>query len=188
MAWRSHGSSNADLVTNLRRNGIISDPRVVNAMLAVDRVHFCSRDPYSDSPQSIGYAVSISAPHMHGYALQHLRNQLKEGAKALDVGSGSGYLTACMAMMVGEKGQVIGVEHIPDLVDMSKRNIAKVNGSLLKSKRIVIEGESLSCGCFYLFGHQHQISQPLMDDWDIRQKHLSMQSTLEQHVTNFLKV
>jgi hypothetical protein len=26
--------------------------------------------------------------------------------KALDVGSGSGYLTACMAMMVGEQGQV----------------------------------------------------------------------------------
>lgn len=34
------------------------------------------------------------------YALQQLENHLKEGACALDVGSGSGYLTAAMAYMV----------------------------------------------------------------------------------------
>ena len=33
-------------------------------------------------------------------ALQQLENHLKEGACALDVGSGSGYLTAAMAYMV----------------------------------------------------------------------------------------
>lgn len=36
----------------------------------------------------------------HVYALQQLENHLKEGACALDVGSGSGYLTAAMAYMV----------------------------------------------------------------------------------------
>ena len=34
------------------------------------------------------------------YALQQLENHLKEGACVLDVGSGSGYLTAAMAYMV----------------------------------------------------------------------------------------
>ena len=34
------------------------------------------------------------------YALQQLEDHLKEGASALDVGSGSGYLTAAMAYMV----------------------------------------------------------------------------------------
>ena len=34
------------------------------------------------------------------YALQQLENHLKEGACALDVGSGSGYLTVAMAYMV----------------------------------------------------------------------------------------
>lgn len=34
------------------------------------------------------------------YALQQLEDHLKEGACALDVGSGSGYLTAAMAYMV----------------------------------------------------------------------------------------
>lgn len=36
----------------------------------------------------------------HVYALQQLEGHLKEGACALDVGSGSGYLTAAMAYMV----------------------------------------------------------------------------------------
>ena len=36
----------------------------------------------------------------HVYALQQLEGHLKEGASALDVGSGSGYLTAAMAHMV----------------------------------------------------------------------------------------
>lgn len=37
---------------------------------------------------------------MHAYALEVLSDKLIEGARVLDVGSGSGYLTACMAAMV----------------------------------------------------------------------------------------
>ena len=136
MAWRSHGDSNEDLVKNLKRHGIISDPRVIDSLLKVDRAHFTRHDPYKDAPQSIGFAVTISAPHMHGYALQQLKNQLKEGSSALDVGSGSGYLTACMAVMVGETGKVVGIEHIPELVELSKKNIAKGNNNLLTSGRL----------------------------------------------------
>lgn len=33
-------------------------------MMAVDRANFCKNKPYVDSPQGIGYAVTISAPHM----------------------------------------------------------------------------------------------------------------------------
>ena len=72
-------------------------------MLAVDRCFFSPQDPYIDSPQSIGYGVTISAPHMHAHALEILKDHLKEGSKSLDVGSGSGYLTACMAIMVSIK-------------------------------------------------------------------------------------
>lgn len=36
----------------------------------------------------------------HAYALELLHDQLYEGAKALDVGSGSGILSACFARMV----------------------------------------------------------------------------------------
>lgn len=45
-------------------NGIIKSERVVTAMKAVDRGNFCKHNPYLDAPQSIGYQVTISAPHM----------------------------------------------------------------------------------------------------------------------------
>ena len=42
----------------------------------------------------------LIGPTQHAYALELLEDQLKDGMKALDVGSGSGYLTACFALMV----------------------------------------------------------------------------------------
>jgi len=79
---------------------------------------------------SVGYNVTISAPHMHAHALEMLRDQLIPGARILDVGSGSGYLTACMARLVQPGGKVIGIEHIPELVELSIKNISKNGRSL----------------------------------------------------------
>ena len=56
--------------------------------------------------------------------------------KALDVGSGSGYLTACMAYMVGPTGKVVGIEHAPDLVEASRRNVEKIDPSYISSGRV----------------------------------------------------
>ena len=70
-------------------------------MLAVDRKDYChTREAYKDNPQPIGSNVTISAPHMHAHALETLAAHLQPGSRALDVGSGSGYLTTCMAIMV----------------------------------------------------------------------------------------
>ena len=60
---------------------------------------------------------------MHAMCLELLKDHLKPGMKALDVGSGSGYLVACMARMVGNEGKIIAIEHIPELVTFSKQNI-----------------------------------------------------------------
>lgn len=45
-------------------NGILKTPEVIEAMKQVDRGSFAKYNAYADSPQSIGYAVTISAPHM----------------------------------------------------------------------------------------------------------------------------
>ena len=42
----------------------VKTERVANTMLAVDRGLFSRYNPYADSPQSIGYGATISAPHM----------------------------------------------------------------------------------------------------------------------------
>lgn len=136
MAWRSSGESNDDLVDQLKKHGVFKSPRVEAAMKIVDRKFYCPYHPYMDSPQSIGYGATISAPHMHAAALQLLLEQLYEGATCLDVGSGSGYLTACMAEMVGETGCAVGIEHIPQLTELSEKNIQKANPSFLESERV----------------------------------------------------
>ncbi|KRX63723.1 Protein-L-isoaspartate(D-aspartate) O-methyltransferase [Trichinella sp. T9] len=105
-------------------------------MLAVDRGFYTDSRPYIDSPQSIGFAATISAPHMHAYALEMLKDHLTEGNRALDVGSGSGYLTACFAIMLGNSGKAVGIEHIPQLVEKSIQNVRNGNPELLSSGRV----------------------------------------------------
>uniref|UniRef100_G3P1L2 Protein-L-isoaspartate(D-aspartate) O-methyltransferase n=1 Tax=Gasterosteus aculeatus aculeatus TaxID=481459 RepID=G3P1L2_GASAC len=83
-----------------------------------------------------GYRATISAPHMHAHALELLSDKLTEGASALDVGSGSGYLTACFARMTGPSGKVVGIEHIDELVQMSIKNVQADDPELLTSGRI----------------------------------------------------
>lgn len=127
-------------------------------MLSVDRSNYAKYNPFMDSPQSIGYGVTISAPHMHAHALELLKNHLINGTRALDVGSGSGYLTACMAKVMGAKGfyfcqyvpvatltvyfftfrVAVGIDHIPELVEISKQNVLKDNPDLLNSGQVVL--------------------------------------------------
>lgn len=75
---------------------------------------------------------------MHAYALEMLQDKLIPGARVLDVGSGSGYLTACMARLVQPGGKVIGIEHIPELVQLSIKNISKNGRSLFDDEILEI--------------------------------------------------
>ncbi|KAI6795571.1 protein-L-isoaspartate O-methyltransferase-like protein [Hortaea werneckii] len=125
MAWRSSGASNQALIENLASNGLITQARVKQAMLGVDRAHYAPASPYQDSPQPIGHRATISAPHMHAAACESLLPYLRPGARVLDIGSGSGYLTHVLAELVKPGGKVVGVEHISPLVELARANTAK---------------------------------------------------------------
>ncbi|XP_040579260.1 protein-L-isoaspartate(D-aspartate) O-methyltransferase [Lepeophtheirus salmonis] len=138
MSWTCSGKTNLDMVEKLKSSSIIKSEKVYNVMKQVDRGNYIASSPYMDSPQSIGYGATISAPHMHAFALEYLESNLKEGMKVLDVGSGSGYLTSCLALMVGSSGKAIGIDHIDDLVEMGRKNIQKDQPELLSSERITL--------------------------------------------------
>lgn len=62
---------------------------------------------------------------MHVAAAEALLPFLYPGARVLDVGSGSGYLTHVLASLVGAEGRVVGIDHIQELADLAKRNTGK---------------------------------------------------------------
>lgn len=125
----------------MQRYGMIRSLKVAEVMEAVDRRLFVpdGNPPYADSPIAIGYNATISAPHMHASCLQLLEMHLQPGMHALDIGSGSGFLTACFGLMVGSGGRVVGVEHIPELVASSIQNIQNSSAApLLKEGSIQV--------------------------------------------------
>ena len=76
------GLQGVQLLRCFTENGILKTDRVVDAMLQVDRGHFSSTSPYADSPQTIGYRATISAPHMvcmidvNRYSMNDLQSML----------------------------------------------------------------------------------------------------------------
>lgn len=124
-----------NLIVSLKQKGKLKLPRVENVMLAVDRSIFCTLNSYTDSAMGINYGTTISAPSIHAIILELLNSKLTSNAKVLDIGSGSGYLTFCMALMVGSNGKVIGIDHIRELVVQSN-NIREQHFSFLKNSQI----------------------------------------------------
>ncbi|GJN02563.1 hypothetical protein PR202_ga19925 [Eleusine coracana subsp. coracana] len=117
---------NKALVEYLKQYGAVRTDKVAEVMETIDRALFVTEGtPYIDTPMPIGFNATISAPHMHATCLELLKDHLQPGMHALDVGSGSGYLTACFAMMIGPEGRAVGIEHIPELVASSIENVKK---------------------------------------------------------------
>jgi len=130
MAWLCSGRTNTELIQKLQKSGLIKSTRVAEALKRVDRANYVldKRDAYRDSPQSINYGATISAPHMHAHAAENLIDFLQPGMRVLDVGSGSGYTCAMFHHLVSPsdsdaKGSVVGIDHIQELVDWSISNL-----------------------------------------------------------------
>ena len=139
--YRPIHDSMKNLCQELVQKNWIQCQKVLDVMMQVDRADFAPTNPYENNPQCIGYNVVISAPLLHAYCLEVLRDYLVEGSTALDIGFGSGYLTVAMSKMMNDKGCVVGIEHIKDLYDWGTQNISKHHKNLIENKSI-----ELICG------------------------------------------
>ncbi|MDN5864474.1 MAG: protein-L-isoaspartate O-methyltransferase [Gammaproteobacteria bacterium] len=81
----------------------VLDPDVIRVMETVPRHDYAPERyrnlVYADSTIPIGHGEVMLAPGMHGRFLQAI--ELKEGERVLEIGTGSGYLTACLAALGG---------------------------------------------------------------------------------------
>ncbi|MCD6461304.1 MAG: protein-L-isoaspartate(D-aspartate) O-methyltransferase, partial [Thermoplasmata archaeon] len=116
------------MVRRLKAQGILTDRRVEEAMLAVPREIFvppAMRDEaYEDTPLPIGEGQTISAPHMVAMMTQLL--QVEEGDRILEIGTGSGYQAAILAFLVGEGGHVHTVERHETLAREAERRLESI--------------------------------------------------------------
>lgn len=135
-AWTSSASSNAGLIDNLVRDGVVTSSEVEQVLRRVDRANYVvdRNTAYADAPQSIGHGVTISAPHMHAHTLERLRSRIRPGSRTLDVGSGSGYITVALALLAGPEGRCFGIERVAPLVEFAWSNVARDQGSDFSSR------------------------------------------------------
>jgi protein-L-isoaspartate(D-aspartate) O-methyltransferase len=118
-----------NFVENLISQGWLKTERIISAFLKIKRKDFLPKDlesfPEYDGALPIGFGQTISQPLVVAFMLELL--EPKEGEKILDVGSGSGWTSALLAEIVGERGKVIAIERIPELVEFGRGNVKKYN-------------------------------------------------------------
>jgi protein-L-isoaspartate(D-aspartate) O-methyltransferase len=108
--------------SQLRRRGI-GDERVLRAMGEVPREGFVPASllehAYDDSALPIGHGQTISQPWVVAAICQAL--ELTGGEHLLEVGTGSGYSAAVLALLASD---VVSVERIPELGDAARERLA----------------------------------------------------------------
>jgi protein-L-isoaspartate(D-aspartate) O-methyltransferase len=115
------------VASQLRARGI-SDARVLDAMLRVPRHEFVPETDrnraYEDSPLPIGDGQTISQPYVVALMLESL--QLTPNDKVLEVGTGSGYVTALLAELAA---QVFSIERHPAFAENARKVLAALGYS-----------------------------------------------------------
>ena len=107
-------------------DGIEISDRIIEAMLKIDRRDFVLPSyidrAYEDAPLPIPDGQTISAIHMVMILLHYA--DLNEGMKIMEIGTGSGYLTALIAELIGS-GKVVSIEYSEKLHRFAKENLSK---------------------------------------------------------------
>lgn len=115
------------LIDSIIMDKVLKSRPIIEAFEKVDRADFVpdmfKESAYVDAPLGIGENQTISQPTTVAFMLEHLSPQ--KGEKILDIGSGSGWTTAILCHIVGEEGNVLGLERIDSLVELGKFNLAR---------------------------------------------------------------
>ena len=109
---------------DIQRRGI-DDPRVLQAMLTVERHLFVPEHyrhmAYADRPLPIGEGQTISQPYIVALMTYHLHLQPEE--KVLEIGTGSGYQAAVLAELAKE---VYSIEIIEELARTAQERLRQL--------------------------------------------------------------
>ncbi len=103
----------------------VLDPAVLAVLTQVPREQFVPPRfrnlAFADTEVPLGHGQYMLTPQVEGRLLQAL--SLKGTDRVLEVGTGSGFLTACLARL---SRQVTSLEILPELAEVARRNLRGV--------------------------------------------------------------
>ncbi|MBN8727761.1 MAG: protein-L-isoaspartate O-methyltransferase [Xanthomonadales bacterium] len=123
-----------NMVENQVRPVEVTDPRVLEVLGSVRREDFVPARyralAFADMMLPIGHGETMLKPIVEGRLLQGL--DLDGSERVLEIGTGSGFLTACLARLAAD---VTSLEIHPDLAEMARAQIA---GAGIRNARIEV--------------------------------------------------
>lgn len=115
------------LINNLIKQGYLKSDALIEAFFNIERKEFLPPELEAQAEFNvalpIGYGQTISQPLTVAFMLELLDPRANQ--KILDIGSGSGWTTAILSFVVGERGRVIALERIKELVAFGEKNVQK---------------------------------------------------------------
>ena len=103
----------------------VLDPDVVDVMSRLPREHFVPEQyrnlAYADSEIPIGHGQIMLRPSVQGRMLQAV--QIQRGERILEIGTGTGYLSACLAALGGE---IRSLEYHEDLANAARKSLSAI--------------------------------------------------------------
>ncbi len=109
----------------------VKDPKVIRAMLEIDRADFVMPEDinfaYQDSPLPLLDGQTISQPYIVALMTEAL--EVKKDCRVLEIGTGSGYQTAILGYLAKE---VVSIERLESLYNLAKKNLEKYSFNNIK--------------------------------------------------------
>jgi len=133
---------NEKLIEHIKSLGYLKSKQVEEALRKIPRHSFIPESirhlAYRDTPLSIGYNQTISQPSTVVAMTETLG--VKRDQKILEIGTGSGWQTAILSYLIGEKGFVYTIEVIKELAEFAKGNLQKMR---IKNVEVFVKDGSL---------------------------------------------
>lgn len=127
------------MVSQQLRAWEVLDQRILDVMATLPRERFVPAEwqslAYADADIPLAAGKSLAPPKIQGRALQAVRP--REDDNVLEIGCGTGYLTACLACLAR---RVTAVELHPELAAAARANLAALDIHNVE----VVEGDGLA--------------------------------------------
>nr|KAF6330673.1 protein-L-isoaspartate (D-aspartate) O-methyltransferase domain containing 2 [Myotis myotis] len=120
----SAGEDNDELIDNLKEAQYIRTELVEQAFRAIDRADYYLEEFKENAYKDLAWKhgnIHLSAPCIYSEVMEAL--DLQPGLSFLNLGSGTGYLSSMVGLILGPFGVNHGVELHPDVIEYAKQKL-----------------------------------------------------------------